>query len=1533
MIRWLLASCLVILAALSFFSPALAQAGTPFPAPPEARWGTIISGTQDFVYFDSPDEACRAQHASFNPGSIYQSPTAHPDPTLWYVYNCHWVATLQSGTILPADVYLGCPQDWTTTVQGECILRQQGEQGCDCPMGRDSHGQQVGDPISLQSGAKVASELDYETADGLFRVDRYYNSNGRGIATLSSQNVTGFGRLWRGLVPGQLVANSNGMQYFPAGPGVTSFAVVDGANPNSMVFTPDALSPERIISRAHVTFLDTTNLTRAQYLYGAENPLSGGEFRFDTPNGDFILFRRGPALAAGSGTGRVLVPIEHHLASGYTRFFDYQPDRIEPYRIRDSFGRTMTLQWQNVSYVPSVNCTDPNCIALPVPLAPVLASIILPDGTSLSYTYDTARRGGGSGSGTNDRLVIMRHLSSAGQVLQARTYLYENKSFPYAMTGILDRNGNRIETNAYDVSGRATLAEHAGGADRTTVEHRFVNEDITDRIVTNPLGYQSTYRYGNPLDFRLFEWNQPNLLERVDHASTPNIAARSEAFAYNDRYGGYFLNTITDARGITTNLNYDTLGRPLQRFDANGRPEAQLTTLTWHATLDLPRTETRGNLRIKYFFDTQGRMTERREVDISTHSVPYVTAGQTRSWTYVWNANGRLVSVNGPRSPDALGRDDIDGFTYDAAGNMLTATNGLAQVTTYSSYDANGRPGRVTDPNGINTDLVYDPLGRLISLSVREPGTGTAHATTTFEYDSEGRVTGFTRPATARLGMTYDLAGRLLTVSAPTGEAITYTYDAMGNVTRQRVTNAAAATRSDVTRTFDELGRMLTETLGLGRTASFTYDATGNPTRVISPRTFATDRAFDGLARLISATMPDTGAVANAYNQNDDLVSHSDAIAVTTTMVYNGFGEVIQEINPDRGTSTYTYNSGGDLVSATDGRGQRVDYSYDSLGRVLTRTPLGHTAEGVTYIYDSVAISGLYAIGRLSQITDGSGTTQFTYDHRGNVLMQAQVIDGSAAFNTSYLYDLADRIARIIYPSGRKVTYLRDEQGRVITVTTRALGESVATTLLSLATYEPFGALTNAILGNSQRFAQIYDATGRRTARRYRASNDVTNIWSVAYAYDNDDNIVGITDLVDASRNLSFQYDSVDRLTRVDMAVGALRREDYSFDANGNRLSVERRALPGDVAPAANDNYALDPGTNRLASITTLAGTRSFSHDARGNLSCETRPGGVSVTAAYDGYARLTSYTRTNEQPLAMRYNGMDQRVALTTGTITRRFIQDRDGRMLGEYGANGTQPFAEYIWLLPEAANDNVYGGDDGIGGWTPLAVVTSDGTTAAAQLHYLHTNHLGVPVGSYDAGGAATTLPAITALGFPGQQLLLPDLYYNQYRDYDPSTGRYIQADPIGLVGDANPYAYAGGNPVRNVDPLGLQIADITTHPAFQTAGRLAARTPPGRIGWVIGTVARVIYDSCGGDDESEDDSACEAQLEEDQFECNQWNIYGRLSGYERREGYRVCIASSMQRYAECRSRGMNPNNITSPLFLPTRRHGIEEPSRSRR
>lgn len=128
--------------------------------------------------------------------------------------------------------------------------------------------------------------------------------------------------------------------------------------------------------------------------------------------------------------------------------------------------------------------------------------------------------------------------------------------------------------------------------------------------------------------------------------------------------------------------------------------------------------------------------------------------------------------------------------------------------------------------------------------------------------------------------------------------------------------------------------------------------------------------------------------------------------------------------------------------------------------------------------------------------------------------------------------------------------------------------------------------------------------------------------------------------------------------------------------------------------------------------------------------------------------------------------------MSVTSAGDVRRFVYDPDGRVIGEYGASASDVIAETIWLQPEVANDNQpLGGDDGIGGYAPLALATGSGTSAA--LIWVHGNHLGVPIAYTDTSGAAVPPPSYTLPGFPGQMRTLPDLYYNRHRDQVESLG----------------------------------------------------------------------------------------------------------------------------------------------------------------
>jgi len=71
---------------------------------------------------------------------------------------------------------------------------------------------------------------------------------------------------------------------------------------------------------------------------------------------------------------------------------------------------------------------------------------------------------------------------------------------------------------------------------------------------------------------------------------------------------------------------------------------------------------------------------------------------------------------------------------------------------------------------------------------------------------------------------------------------------------------------------------------------------------------------------------------------------------------------------------------------------------------------------------------------------------------------------------------------------------------------------------------------------------------------------------------------------------------------------------------------------------------------------------------------------------------------------------------------------------------------------------------------------------------------------------GGVHVTSGAPIDLRFPGQWFQAESgLHQNWMRDYDPTTGRYVEADPLGLVDGASVYGYVRQNPGRYVDPRG--------------------------------------------------------------------------------------------------------------------------------
>src|SRR5262249_26822373 len=136
--------------------------------------------------------------------------------------------------------------------------------------------------------------------------------------------------------------------------------------------------------------------------------------------------------------------------------------------------------------------------------------------------------------------------------------------------------------------------------------------------------------------------------------------------------------------------------------------------------------------------------------------------GAARIWTYTYNADGQVLTEDGPRTDVSdtttyayYSADDTSSPQQYRRGDLQTITNALGQTTTFNTYNAFGQPLTITDPNGTVMSMTYDARARLTSRSV-------GGETTAFSYWPAGLLKKVTLPDSSYLQYTYDDAHRLI---------------------------------------------------------------------------------------------------------------------------------------------------------------------------------------------------------------------------------------------------------------------------------------------------------------------------------------------------------------------------------------------------------------------------------------------------------------------------------------------------------------------------------------------------------------------------------------------------------------------------------------------------------------------------------------------------------------------------------------------------------------------------------------------------
>jgi RHS repeat-associated protein len=499
----------------------------------------------------------------------------------------------------------------------------------------------------------------------------------------------------------------------------------------------------------------------------------------------------------------------------------------------------------------------------------------------------------------------------------------------------------------------------------------------------------------------------------------------------------------------------------------------------------------------------------------------------------------------------------------------------------------------------------------------------------------------------------------------------------------------------------------------------------------------------------------------------------------TSTFQYDARGLLKQEdkvIGSRTYVSGYEHDKNGNLKQvryptedATWRQGQ-VDYSYDGADRVSLVTA---QIEGVTtpvasgFAYKSFGPRKEMTFGNLLVDTRSYGTR-----YQLDTWTLPPILSYTHTFNNDL--NLVARTDNL--PSGNNRSFDYDEIHRLTLAS--------APSLWGAGTACP-GSRTYTYDKNGNR--QCKGETSTVTTYTYvpgtnRLDEETIGIDATAYSHDLNGNITGVG-------TRTFHYNDADRLSTVDMGTTA----SYTYDGDGRRA---RKTV----------------GTT----------TTQFFYDPFGRLLTELN------TAAGIG----TDYLYLLETPIAR----VDWSIGEQSIGGNDLLVSKNPPNVRLEW-SNPSQPSSTYAVRRKRAVdpNDWSFVGNAviaAVAGTTYDDPVLDDGNdyeyrvfgrTSTDVLFFYHTDHLGTPIAMTNTSGTpewrAEYLPfggvhsfpvsgMASNLRFAGQYFdQETELHENGHRFYRPTTGRYDEPDPLGILSDElHPYLYALGNPLHLIDPLGL-------------------------------------------------------------------------------------------------------------------------------
>ncbi len=918
--------------------------------------------------------------------------------------------------------------------------------------------------------------------------------------------------------------------------------------------------------------------------------------------------------------------------------------------------------------------------------------------------------------------------------------------------------------------------------------------------------------------------------------------ARRIDYTYDARFYGK-VKTKTEpsvyaGQSKVTTYEYDDYGNrtsvSISGFDMEGKPVSRTTSYRYEGPLhqlseiDGPRTDVEDVTRYDYYPNDAAEGNNRARL-----KAVFGADGLALRSAITYTATGKIASEM------RRGGLQLD-YGYDLSDRLESLTqsvNGFSRTTRWS-YRPTGEVETITAAYGTadatQLSFAYDDARRLVQIT---DGLGNyIHYT----LDSEGNETDET---------IHDSSGKLK-------KRIDRTFDAYSHLQHQQL-GELAQPQIVSDSAYNPNGTLAQLTDGKGRVSDYGYDDLKRLTRITQdlggsdPDTRDAETQYD-------------------YDAQDHLIRVSDPNDGTTRYAYDDLGNLLYQSSPDSGETHLRYDEAGNLVSKSDARGQIFYYSYDLLNRLTLLDAPGVDDDISYHYgsYDGCD-NGSGKVCNITLGGEGSApvSVDYRYNGFGEVIAHQGIgydYDNAGRLKTlsypsgaivTYRYDAAGRVSEVRLKQEGQETVLADQIDYVPIGPVSALryGNGIA---LNRALDKAY--LTTAISADSalDLGGMQYDRNGNLTERNNAATIE-------RFAYDALDRLDTATGNLGA-RDYDYDYD-YDRNGNRRQLLSDDRLTGYNYEPNSNRLrsvGADNYTLDGDGNTLAKGAWRYGyTAHNRLKSATLEGETKAqYSYNGLGQRSQKSSEADFrqyrystsgQLLSEGDGMGNsLREYIYLNGQLLVQLTHGEDSDADGIADAgdncikVANPDQRDTNGDGYGnacdtDFNNNGRTDPLDFSLLKSKLGCKNCPEYDlNGNGVVDPYdfslfkrSFGQGPGPSGingeSNAIGYVHNDHLGTPQAmsngagkvvwraSYDPFGAATVdedvdrdrLRVTLNVRFPGQYFdEETGLHYNYFRDYDPTTGRYLQSDPIGLNGGLNTYAYVGGRPTMRIDPKGL-------------------------------------------------------------------------------------------------------------------------------